>query len=355
MSIPVSGLSAGEINYHGAPMPGFYSDPVVEHQAVRNAAGLFDLPFRSVFSATGSDRARFLHNMVTNDVKSLTPGQGIYATILDTRGHILADLDIFCEENRFLLATSADLIEKVLTTLARYNIGGRVPLERRELAAITLQGPRSRGLLHGLLNTDLPGPGDLRHFAASFRGEPIHVIRTSLTGEEGFEMWAPPGQLDDLKRAILDEGRASGLIRCGATALETLRIEAGIPAYGAELAEDTLPLEANLLNALSFTKGCYIGQEIVERARSRGHVNWTLAGFFPDSPQPPAPGEKLAHEGKQVGEITSSCVSPTLQRATAMGYIRREVAAPGTELRAASGVSVRVTTLPFYRRSDATS
>lgn len=354
MASPVSGIpgSQTESDYHGAPMPAFHSDPVEEHRAVRAAAGLFNIPFRSVFSATGSDRSRFLHNMVTNDVKSLTPGHGAYATMLDVRGHILADMHIYCDESRYLVATSANLIEKVLTTLARYNIGSRVPLERLDMASLSVQGPNAASILRDLFHAELPGPEELRHMAIDYRGETLRIIRLSSTGEEGFELWTTPAGIEPLAHALIEAGRSGGLVRCGSAALETLRIEAGIPAYGAELAEDTLPLEANLLNALSFTKGCYIGQEIVERARSRGHVNWKLAGLFVARSEPPAPGEKILKDGKPLGEITSSCVSPTLGRTIAMSYVRREVAEPGAALVTGSGAQVEVTTLPFYRRSS---
>jgi folate-binding protein YgfZ len=141
------------------------------------------------------------------------------------------------------------------------------------------------------------------------------------------------------------------MIPCGTRALETLRIEAGIPRYGQELGEDTIPNEAELWNALSFNKGCYVGQEIVERARSRGHVNWKLVGLVVESETPPPPGEKLVREGKEVGEVTSSCVSPTLARTIALAYLRREVSEPGTKLEFASGPAAEVVGLPFYQRA----
>jgi folate-binding protein YgfZ len=130
-----------------------------------------------------------------------------------------------------------------------------------------------------------------------------------------------------------------------------LRIEAGIPRYGSELSEDTLLLEAGLLNAVSFTKGCYVGQEIVERTRTRGHVNWKLVGLIVRAPEAPAPGEKLTSAGQEIGEVTSACVSPTLGQTIALAYVRREIAEPGTQLALASGPAAEVTTLPFYRRA----
>lgn len=351
-AMSAAATSSPEINYHGARLRAWYSDTVLEHQAVRSAAGLIDRAFRVMFSARGSDRTRFLHSMTTNDVKGLAPGRGLYATLLDVRGHILADLEIYCEAGQFLITTDADLIEKTLATLGKYNIGGRVPLDRLPLAAISVEGPKSGAVLREVLPGPLPEPGEFIGVA----GQPLRVMRSSSTGEEGYELWAAPEEIEPLRRVLLEKGQAHGLVPCGACAIETLRIEAGIPKYGSELAEDTLPLEAGLdgswglPNALSFTKGCYIGQEIVERARSRGRVNWKLMGLFVEAPEAPAPGEKILKEGNPVGEITSACVSPTLARTLSMAYLRREVTEPGTRVALASGAEAEVTNLPFYRR-----
>jgi folate-binding protein YgfZ len=140
------------------------------------------------------------------------------------------------------------------------------------------------------------------------------------------------------------------MLACGTQALETLRIEAGIPRYGEELGEDTIPNEAGLWNALSFNKGCYVGQEIVERTRSRGHVNWKLMGLIVESEIPPPAGEKLVRGGREIGEVTSSCVSPTLGKTVALAYLRREVSEPGTKLEFLSGTVAEVVALPFYQR-----
>ena len=339
------------VPYHGAQMPAWYSSAIDEHRAVRTAAGLFDFSFRSIFSAEGSDRGRFLHNMTTNDVKGLTPGLGLYAAMLDVRGHILADLEILCDEDRFLVSTDADLLDKVLTMLGRYNIGGRVPIDTVSLTVLSVQGPKAAAIVEDALRAPSPGPEEFCHAKGSITGQAVRVIKTSSTGEEGYELWVAPEVLTAVRDFVLEIGREHGLIRCGSAALETLRIEAGIPEYGSELGEDTLPLEAGLMTALSFNKGCYIGQEIVERARSRGRVNWKLAGFFFESPAPPLVGEQLLAEGKPMGEITSACVSPTLERTIALGYVRREVVEPGTRLELASGGAAVVTTLPFYRRA----
>ncbi|MGH9640206.1 MAG: aminomethyltransferase family protein, partial [Bryobacteraceae bacterium] len=278
-----------------------------------------------------------------------------YATLLDARGHILADLRIYCAEDHFILDVDADLLEKALQSLSRYNIGGRTPLDPLAATAVAIQGPESRRLLEEALEIRVPVLTELSHFVTNFGAQPVRIIRAGSAGEDGYEVWIESNEATALWDALMGCGRARGLLACGASALETLRIEAGIPKYGFELAEDVLPLEAGLLNAISFTKGCYLGQEIVERARSRGRVNWKLTGLWIDSSIVPARGEKALNDGKEIGEITSACLSPTLGRVIAMAYVRREVAEPGSKLTLASGASVEVVSLPFYSRREASA
>jgi glycine cleavage system T protein len=337
--------------YHGAQVPARFSVPCQEHAAVRNAAGLFDLSFRAKFAVTGTDRVRFLQGMVTNDVKNLAPGHGIYAAMLNPQGQILVDLRIYCTEDRFLLDTDTDLRAKAMQWVQRHIIADRVMLEPLEIYPLAFQGPRSRPLLEKTLHLDLPAMQEFDHFQTNYAGFPVRVVRASSTGEEGYEIWVGEKGLLGVWGAACGQAPTYEMLPCGVEALESLRIEAGIPRYGPELSEDTLLLEAGLLNAVSFTKGCYVGQEIVERTRTRGHVNWTLVGLIVRAPEAPAPGEKLTSAGQEIGEVTSACVSPTLGQTIALAYVRREVAEPGTQLALASGPTAEITTLPLYRRA----
>ncbi|MGH9433230.1 MAG: aminomethyltransferase family protein [Terriglobia bacterium] len=337
------------VEYHGALLPSHFSDAVTEHQTVRKTAGIFDFSFRARVTAKGSDRTRFLQGMVSNDVKKLEPGQGVYATILDTRGHILADLRIYCTPDFYLLETDADLAEKALQALTRYNVGARVPLEPAGLWAVVFQGPASRRLVEVCLQVNLPAMNEYDFITTAFAEQPAYVVRASSTGEEGYEVWSSREAITAVWERGMAKAAEFGALPCGVEALETLRIEAGIPRYGQDLGEDTLPLEAGLLNALSFNKGCYIGQEIVERARSRGHVNWKLVGLIVDSPQTPSAGQKLLADGKEIGEITSACVSPSTGRTIALAYVRREFQEVATRLILSSGSAAEVTRLPFYQ------
>lgn len=337
------------VAYHGAEVPARFTDPNAEHHAVRSTAGLFDFSFRSKFTLTGEHRTRFLHRIISNDVKSLTPGRGVYATLLSAQGRILADFYVCADADRLWIDTDADLAAKAMAILRRYVIGDRVVIEPSDLGAVSLQGPGSRRamqtLFATLFETDSTLLDEFSHIAAEFDGQPARIVRRSSTGEEGYEIWLRPAAL----RLLWTHALETGIAACGVEALESLRIEAGIARYGPDFGEDTLPLEAGLLNALSFNKGCYIGQEIVERARSRGHVNWKLVGlrFAPDVPVPLA-GEKLRGPGgAEIGEITSACFSPTLGRPLALGYVRREVSEPGTSLNSVGGATGEVVALPF--------
>jgi len=343
------GTELGE--YHGVMVPLRFSDhPGTEHEAVRRAAGIFDFSFRSKFTAHGPDHVAFLHNMLSNDVKSLVPGEGVYATLLNVKGQILADLRLYRDADQILIDTDADLREKVMQTLERYVLMDDVTLAPVELVSIAIQGPRSSELLQAALQVHVLPLAEFGHIEAKVEGVPNRIVRASSTGDEGYEVWAVAEGIVTLWRALLSQAPNFGALPCGTEALETLRIEAGIPRYGRELGEDMLPLEAGLLNALSFTKGCYVGQEVVERSRSRGHVNWRLVGLVSGVPTPPPPGEKVLAKGKECGEVTSAGFSPTLGKSIALAYVRREVSEPGARLELASGQQVKVSELPFYRR-----
>jgi glycine cleavage system T protein len=338
--------------YHGALVPARFSDPAAENHAVRTASGLFDFSFRGMFRIKGRDHARLLQRLVSNDVKNLVPGQGTYATLLNAQGHIVVDLRLYCTEEGFLADTDADLQEKAIQSFRRYIIADQVEIEPLDLYPVAFQGVRARGLLEKTLHVDLPAMREFDHFASNYAGYPIRVVRASSTGEEGYEVWVNAVGMEAVWGAACGQAPTYGMLPCGWEALESLRIEAGIPRYGTELGEDVIPLEAGLWNALSFNKGCYIGQEIVERARSRGHVNWKLVGLITDADQPLPLAERAVVDGREVAEVTSSCISPALSKAIALAYVRREFSEPGTKLPLASRARAEVVALPFVAPSD---
>ena len=331
--------------YHGALVPARFSDAAAENHAVRSASGLFDFSHRAKFQLKGRDHARLLQRLVSNDVKKLAPGQGTYATLLNAQGHIVVDLRLYCAEDAFLADADAGLSEKAIQAIRRYIIADQVEIEPLDLYALAFQGPRAHGLLEKTLHIDLPSMQEFDHFAANYAGIPIRVVRASSTGEEGYEVWVRGEGMEAVWGAACGQAPTYDMLPCGSEALESLRIEAGIPRYGTELGEDVIPIEAGLWNALSFNKGCYIGQEIVERTRSRGHVNWQLMGLVAGGVL--SPGEKAVVEGRNVAEVTSSCMSPALGKPIALAYVRREFSEPGAKLIFTSGVAAEVAALPF--------
>lgn len=341
------------IDDRGVEAPERFTDPVEEYYAVREKAGLIDLCFRSQIRMTGEDRVSFLQGMVSNDVKALKPGNGRLATLLTEQGRIVADLRIYALESCFLLDVDARIKDKVIETLARFIIADDVELEdlSEGQAAIALQGPLSSHILASG-GVDVSLVSEFQHGETTLGGVSVLLIRVSDTGEEGYEILAPYAQVETVWRTLLEIGEPAGLQPVGLTALNSLRIEAGIPWYGIDMDEGRIVLEVGLEQAISFKKGCYLGQEVVERVTARGHVNRKLSGLIVQDKDGPAQGDKIFHDGQEVGWVTSVAYSPRFGKSIALGYLRREHCVQGTQLRIdrqGTPMIAEVTTLPFPR------
>ena len=264
----------------GVELPDRFTDPVEEYRAVREKAGLIDLAFRSQVRMTGEDRASFLQGMISNDVKSLKPGGGCLATLLTEQGRIVADLRVYALESCFLLDIDARVKDKVIETLSRFIIADDVEMEDLSEAqtTIALQGPCAAQVL-AAAGVSVSLSQEFQHCETTIGAMATHLIRISDTGEEGFEIFVPRAQTETVWRVLLESGETIGLRPVGLAALNILRIEAGIPWYGIDMDEGRIVLEVGLEQAISFKKGCYLGQEVVERATARGHVNRKLSGF----------------------------------------------------------------------------
>jgi folate-binding protein YgfZ len=329
-----------------------FGDVAAECRAVRESVGVLERNDRACLTAAGPDAARFLNAMVTNDVKSLAAGQGCYATQLTAQGHIVADFTVLAMGDHFLLETGWPLKNRLQQMLERYLIADDVTLEDRsaQLAVVAVEGPASAKLLRAAGAATLPG-AERNHTWAKFGETPALVVRLSETGEEGYRMIFVVEYAQNLWDALVAAQKAVPWRPVGYTALNILRTEAGVPWYGAELDERTLPPEAGLeARAISYNKGCYLGQEIIERIRSRGHVNRRLVGLTLETDRLPEPGAKLTRDGKEVGALTTAVDSPVLGKRLALGYVRREFAEPSTRLLLETGAAV-VANLPFYRRA----
>ena len=351
---PVLPPKASLIVWRGWEIPDHFGDPVDEVVTVRHAAGLFDRPWRALMEVRGRDRASFLHAMLTNDIKALQPGQGCEAAFLTVQGKPLAFLRVHVLADRIYLELDDDVKGRTLEALERFLISERVEFEdvSAEWTILSIEGPRAPEILHALRTDPLPDSPSA-HGEGLLGDVSIRIVRAGESGEIGFDLWVPPGPASQLWQQLLEIGKSMGLRPAGFSALNTLRVEAGVPWYGIDVTEEMLVLEAPSERIVSFTKGCYVGQEVVARITYRGHVNRKLTGLtFPDGACPPQ-GATVFAEGQEIGVVTSPVYSPTLKSGIALALLRREWLDPGRQVEVRSQTATwpaAATALPFYRR-----
>jgi aminomethyltransferase len=324
--------------------PAHFGKVTDEFAALRSTCGVYALPQRVKIRLTGSDRVRWLNGMVTNNIRDLAQNHGVYAFLLNPQGHILADLVAFHRGESLLVESDHVQLAKILATFDHYIIMDDVEVAdvSDSLASIGVTGPKSSVVL-AAAGIQLHRSPARRVADSAWQGIPISVVRGGDDDLPSFEIWVAPEQVVKLREALQN----AGATLVGQNALELYRVALGIPLYGKDIRERDLPQETEQQRALNFSKGCYVGQEIVERIRSRGNVHRKFTGFKIDGAAP-AVGTKIQWQGKEVGEITSSALipGPVGEQSVALGYLRRELAGPGKDLEIA-GSRVTVSELPF--------
>lgn len=320
-------------------------------RSARTGAAVFALDERGLLVVRGSDRERFLQGQLTQDVAGLSPDgprSGAYALALTAQGRIVADAHVLARPDAFWLETHAVFVAPLRARLEKYVIADDVVLEDRSdaVARFGIEGPAAHAALASLAEGEAPALPRDGCAAVRIAGAEVLAAGFGWSGEPAVQLLVPVAARDAVA-AALDALVASGAaVRGDAAALEVLRVEAGVPRAGAELAEDVLPAEVGLLErAVSFTKGCYTGQEVVARMHSRGRLGHRLVGLLLEGEPLPGPGARLTRAGRAVGEITSVARSPELGP-IALAFVRVGHDEPGTEL-AADGSAVRVAPLPF--------
>ena len=315
-----------------------------EFRALTAGCGIHNLRSRAKIALRGGDRVRWLNGMVTNNIRDLAEGHGVYAFLLNPQGHILADLYTYNRGDSLLVDIDQAQAEKVLATFDHYIIMDDVEVAdvTEELPALELIGPKAQEVLHKV-EIEFPALEPLQFGNAKWQETAVTVVRNDNPCLPCFELWLAPEHTSSLLDAMVTAG--ASLV--GDEALDLLRISCGIPRYGQDIRERDLPQETGQERALNFSKGCYIGQEIVERIRSRGAVHRNFTGFKVESALPPL-GAKIQSDGKDVGEITSTAALPAAagEMQVALGYLRREAALPGKVLQA-GGAKLTVVKLPF--------
>ena len=315
----------------------------------REGAGLFRLAGRGLVVVEGADRVRWLNGMLTNDVAKLAAGRersGCYALLLTRIGRIVADVHVLLREAAFWLETEQQAVAPLLATLGKYIIADDVRLSEAipNWERLALEGPAASAIFAIAAGE---APALAPDAAASFgvAGTPVLAGAWGVSGEDALQLFVPAGGGAAVALALRRAGAGHSLLEAGEDVLEVLRVEAGTPRYGRELSEAVLPAEVGLARAISTSKGCYTGQEIVSRMATRGGMSHALVGLALEGGSAPAAGAAVSAQAARVGELTSAALSASAG-AIALAYVRRPHAAPGTAL-SVEGRGARVATLPF--------
>ncbi|HEU5208406.1 MAG TPA: glycine cleavage T C-terminal barrel domain-containing protein [Longimicrobiales bacterium] len=331
---------------YGSDVVRSYGDAANEYAALRADAGVVVREDRVVLRVHGRDPVKMVHGLVTNDLVSLAPGQATYAVLLTPKGRMLGEMRVLRREDDLLLDVDAAALDGVLTHLKKFVPPLFARFEPAEYAVLGVYGSRAYDVLRSVCDAPASALAEDQAATGTFAGDVVHVIGSGWSGGAGADVFVSAAHADALRDALM----AAGARACGHAALDVLRIEAGVPRWGAELDETTIPLEADLgKRAISTTKGCYTGQEVIIRILHRGHVNWHLRGLLLGDAPVPARGTTLARPGEDraVARITSACVSPRFDQTIALGYVRREIEPPAELVLADTNAQAQVVLLPF--------
>ncbi|HEX9553425.1 MAG TPA: glycine cleavage system aminomethyltransferase GcvT [Streptosporangiaceae bacterium] len=359
-----AGLGATMTEFAGWLMPLRYASETAEHNAVRKAAGLFDLSHMGELMITGDGAAAALDYALVGEASAIKPGRARYTMICAPDGGVIDDLIVYrLAESQYLVVANASNATVVAAELAERSDGRGAEVRDRtaDYALIAVQGPRAAAIVASLTSTDLDQVRYYASYQATIAGSEALLARTGYTGEDGFEIFVGPEDAAPLWQALTDAGRGVGLVPAGLAARDSLRLEAGMPLYGNELGRDVTPYDAGLGRVVNLDKpGDFVGRAVLA-ARAQAAPTRVLVGLAGQTRRVPRHGYSVLWNGEPCGTVTSGAPSPTLGRPIAMAYVTAEMAA---EARSATGTSegrlavdirgsaepAELVPLPFYKR-----
>ena len=352
-------------------LPEYFVDPISEYRAVREGVGIIDLSHDGKYLISGQDRVTFLQNLISNDIHLASHKRGIISALLSAKGKVISTF-FLCPltglagpaeggplPDAYFIDIASDIAEKTIGHLMKYKMRSKIKIEGIRWGKLLVSGPSAEALLSALLKRPLP---DMEEGSFFFQGQPdpLLVIRTAQTGEDDYHLYCHEDQMEQLWHDLFALGEKWGVAPVGQTALNILRIEAGIPRLGVDIDEDRFPIEAGLEEkAISYTKGCYPGQEVVARIKTYGHVNRRLTGLRIQGNNIPQYRDAVFQADDPVGWVTSSVVSPLFDAPIAMAYLKNSVI-DGTSVEVSLGamegqsgrrVTAVAAPLPFYERT----
>ncbi len=344
--------------YFGTLLPARFGDFRAEYSAARESLALVDTNFRASFNFSGPDAQRYVNAVLTSNVRDLKPGLGTVGLLLTPQGHILAEVETLALESGILAASHAMVRERTFSTFDKFIIMDDVALVdvTPSTGTLDLVGPRAAALISELAGIEFAELPEFSHREVTLGSIPCRVVHHKFAGHPAAMLIAPRENLARLWHELEIRVRAHGGSPTGMEAINSIRQECGTPWFGSDYDDKNIPHEAGLEHShISYEKGCYTGQEIVERVRSRGHANRRLTSLQFLAGEPPAAGTKLFAAGNnapsEVGYVTSTAFSPVLGRPIGLGYVRREHAAIGTRLNA-EGTAVEVISPPLLVNSS---
>ena len=341
----------------GWTVPAHYGDPVAEHRAVRQAAGVADLSHRGKVRISGDDRVKWLQSVISNDILPLQPGQGRYSSLLTHKGKMLTYFRVYLQADAVMLEDAGEIGDATHAALRKFLLyGTKAKMENclESWGLLLVSGPKASLVVKVAFGADVEDVQPVNFITAAIGGQQAMIIRTEETGEQDYEVLIPAEGLIAAWERLMEAGASHGIKPFGTQAREALRMEAGIPKAGPDLNEEIVPPEANLESkAFSLSKGCYPGQEVVARMDTYGNVRRKLVGLVLKHSTIPPHGAKLFSGDREVGWVSSATNSPQLNAVIAFGYPLRDFSAPETALTVeveGKHLAATVKPLPFYSR-----
>jgi folate-binding protein YgfZ len=309
-----------------------------EYEAVRSGVGALDLSYLGRLKVTGRDRVRYLHNMLSNDIKNLHAGTGCYATLLTRQGKMESDLHVYAFPDEIWLECPPAGEGQVRETLDKFIVGDVVQIEdwSQKYTVLSLQGPQAKSRMGRGVDASLDEMPALAHKTVPGSSGAWVIIHRDRTGCDGYDLWLPLEDAPEVWTRWLDSQTIQPV---GHQALDWLRTEAGIPWFGIDMKSHHLPMEFRLDSAISMTKGCYRGQEIVTRVTHRGHLDHWLGAVAVSQGELPEHGSEVRANGAKIGEVTSAILSPRLRRPLALALLKKDLIKPGMQVEVMYGGS----------------
>lgn len=345
-------LGAKLVDFAGYEMPVQYQGIVAEHEAVRTAAGLFDVSHMGQVVVRGGDALGLVQHVTTNDASKLEVGQAQYACLCQEDGAVIDDLLVYRFDDHYMLVANASNREEDVAWIRKYagRFGAEVVDLSEERSILAIQGPKAEAILQKLTETDLSKIAYYHFVEGTVDGRPAVISRTGYTGEDGFELYIGSEDAVPLWTKLLEAGQDDGLVPAGLGARDSLRLEMGYILYGNDLDRNHTPLEAGLGWVVKLDKGDFLGRAALERQKQEG-VRRRLVGFRLQDRAFPRPNYEVRYQGESAGEVTSGVLSPSLNQGIGLAYVPAEAAKPGTKIEVVirnRPIEAEVVRPPFY-------